>query len=182
MGPSEGGVNSDWWDYRGNAEPVPFGDHVTYELGMEWLDGHGGTVADWGCGLAYGKRYVTESAYWGVDGSVNNPFADEVADLREYRKPADCIFMRHVLEHNYEWAAILDNAVASFRRRFALVIFTPWAGETKPWNPAHLTLDIHFRKADLEGRFGGFLAGEDSVDSDTQYGHEHLFYLEKPGA
>ena len=33
--------------------------------------------------------------------------------------------MRHILEHNYEWARILDNALASFTERMALILFTP---------------------------------------------------------
>jgi hypothetical protein len=33
--------------------------------------------------------------------------------------------MRHILEHNYEWARVLDNALASFTQRMALILFTP---------------------------------------------------------
>jgi hypothetical protein len=44
----------------------------------------------------------------------SSPRCAEVVDLAHYRSNVPGIFMRHILEHNYEWARILDNALASF--------------------------------------------------------------------
>ena len=39
----------------------------------------------------------------------------------QYRSSVPGIFMRHILEHNYEWARVLDSALASFTQRMALI-------------------------------------------------------------
>ena len=171
------GVNSHWWDFSAWPEPKPYGSTDTYEKGMAWLDGECNVIADWGCGLTWAKQYATRSEYWGVDGSSNNPFADELADLRKYKKPSDGIFMRHVLEHNAEWQDILANAVASFRKRFVLIMFTPFSETTRPNNPGHLTLDISFRREDLLAFLEPFAVSEEHLQTDTQYGSEHIFYV-----
>jgi hypothetical protein len=173
------GVNSQWWDFRGWPAPKPYGSTETYEKGMTWLDEACVDIADWGCGLTWAKQYAKRASYHAVDGSVNNPFADEVADLRTYAKPSDGIFMRHVLEHNMEWRDILANAVAAFRKRFVLIMFTPFAETTRPNNPGHLTLDISFRKEDLLAYLTPFAVSEEHLLTDTQYGSEHIFYAER---
>lgn len=176
------GVNSDWWDFRGWPEPKPYGSTETYELGMKWLDKTCDTVADWGCGLTWAKRYLERARYWGVDGSANNPFADELADLRKYHGETDGIFMRHVLEHNEGWADILQNALASFRKRYALIFFTPFREATGPNNPGHLTLDISFRKQDILAYLEPFEVREEFLATNTQYGSETVFYIERADA
>ena len=105
-----------------NAEKFRYGDDTTYQKGITFLDGHG-LIEDWGCGFGDAGSFVTQSPYRGIDGS--SPHADEIVDLREYRSQADCIFMRDVLEHNADWSRILANAVAWFKKRMALIIFTP---------------------------------------------------------
>lgn len=88
--------------------------------------------------------------------------------------------MRHVLEHNPDWDIILDNALASFRKRFALVLFTPFSEETHPLDDGGLH-DLSFRREDITDRFpSGCSYSEEHISpSDTQYGEEHVFYLEK---
>src|SRR5262249_18621560 len=116
------------WDYRGLAQ-FPYDDETTYKKAMAFLDGHG-IIEDWGCGTAYAKRFVTKSIYIGIDGSKSS-FTDRIVDLREYTSDADCILIRHVLEHNYDWKMILTNAVKSFKRRMVLIIFTPLTNHTQ---------------------------------------------------
>ena len=94
------------------------------------------------------------------------------------------IVMRHVLEHNVQWRRILANAVASFSKRMVLIIFTPFAATTRVIATAtHVTAvptpDISFRKEDLTDYFKQFHYREESLNTDTQYQVEHVFYIEK---
>lgn len=114
------------WDalYAGVTTPAPYGDELTYRLGAELLASCR-TVEDWGCGRGWFRAFLgAGQTYTGVDGSCS-PFADRVVDLETYRSDADGVFLRHVLEHNLAWRTILDNAVASFRQRLVIVLFTP---------------------------------------------------------
>lgn len=164
------------WDYRHGTQ-FPYGDETSYRKGMTYLDGHG-TIEDWGCGTAFAKRFATRSAYIGIDGSPS-AFRDKAADLRTYASNADCIFMRHVLEHNYEWRAILKNAISSFQLRMVLIIFTPFADETGPIATSSEIPDIAFRKEDLIESFRHLHYSEESLQTPTQYETEHIFYIEK---
>jgi hypothetical protein len=112
------------WDYKNHLEPCRYGDEPTYEKAAAWLDGCGPVVEDWGCGTGWAKRHFTKSKYVGVDGSWSR-FADTVADLRLHRSSCDGILLRHVLEHDYDWHMILENAVRSFTKRLAVVFFMP---------------------------------------------------------
>ena len=167
------------WNY--DQAKFPYGDDTTYRKGIAFLDGQG-TIEDWGCGFAHARTFVHNSRYLGVDGS--SPHADTIADLCDYRSETDCIFMRHVLEHNMEWRKILTGAVASFRHRMVLIVFTPFAETTRVMATAvNCTTvampDLSFRKADLTEHFNHLRYTEESLTTDTQYGVEHIFYLEK---
>src|SRR5688572_23437458 len=98
--------------YRAVDDPEPYGLTPTYAMGVEWL-----------------RTLVTPERYRGIDGS-QSPFADEIVDLAEYRSEAPGIFMRHDLEHDFRWPAILENALASDAERMFLALFTPFADET----------------------------------------------------
>jgi hypothetical protein len=168
------------WNYD-NLPKFHYGDDTTYRKGIAFLDGHG-TIEDWGCGFMHARTFVTSSRYVGVDGSSRQ--ADKIVDLSEYTSAADCIFMRHVLEHNVGWRRILANAVASFTKRMVLIIFTPFAATTRVIATAtHVTSvptpDISFRKEDLTDYFKPFNCREESLNTDTQYHAEHVFYIEK---
>ncbi len=176
--------NARRWDplYRGVRSPHPYGDTRTYEKAARFLAGLS-TVEDWGCGCAWLKRYLDPSVgYQGIDGS-QSPFADRVTDLAGYRSRADGIVLRHVLEHNPDWEAVLTNAVASFRKRLVIVLFTPFAGTTRPIaeNASLGVPDLSFARADLVRHFAELRWSlEENLATQTQYGVEHLFYVEKP--
>ena len=164
------------WDYSGIAEPRPYGPDTTYQLGMSWLAETCSSVEDWGCGYAYARRFAPAGCiYTGVDASPG--FADVVAELDGYTSSPDGILMRHVLEHNDVWRMVLENALKSFRKRFALVMFTPWTENTFPLVP-HEMLDIGFRKQDVTGYLEPFEVREQHLVTATQYGQEHIFYVE----
>jgi len=164
------------WNYR-HVRQFAYGDETSYRRGMAFLDGHG-AIEDWGCGTAWAKRFATKSAYIGIDVSKSR-FADRVVDLRTYTSHADCIFMRHVLEHNQDWKTILTNAVGSFRRRMALVIYTPFGDETRQIASWSGIPDISFREEDLTDCFRHLRSSKEQLLTGTQYGMERIFFIEK---
>jgi hypothetical protein len=152
----------------------------TYEKGFNWLYETCQDIEDWGCGMAWGKRYVPEGkGYKGIDGSPSAVrFADVIGDLRFYTSDVDGIFMRHILEHNPNWDMILGNMMGSFRKRLVLIFFTPFSSYTHPLVASGL-YDFSFRKEDITDFFHGFTWHEENLQTDTQYQHEHIFYVER---
>ena len=172
------------WDhwFAGLDEPQPFGDDTTYKLGARFL-ADCDLIEDWGCGRGWFRRFVPEARYRGIDGS-RTPFAEEIVDLASYRSHVPGIFVRHVLEHDYRWAQILDNAVASFTERMVLVVFTPLADQTHEiaYNRNPGVPDLAFAGRDLTGRFHQATWRSRTVRSRTQYGAETVFSLTRnPG-
>ena|SRR4030067_1108165 len=172
------------WDYSKVKEPSSFGESIVYELGMKFLDSYCDTIEDWGCGTTYAKRYVVFAKYIGIDGSPSK-WVDKLQDLSFYKSRVDGIFMRGVLEHNYNWDVILRNALNSFLKRMVLVIFTPFTEDatyTIQTN-AHGTPDISFNAKDLKDIISPFKSikkwSSEDVKTETQYGCERIYYLEK---
>lgn len=170
---------TDW--YAPVTDPRPYADTVTYRMGAEWL-ADCATVEDWGCGMGWGRQFFRPDQYTGIDGTAS-PFADVVADLAVYRSSTEGIFMRHVLEHNWEWRSVLDNAVASFRGRMVLILFTPMGEVTQavaPFDNGGVDVpNISFRNEDITERFGTSFSFTD-VESSSFYGTERVYFLEKP--
>lgn len=164
--------------------PVPYADTETYRLGAEWLKDCA-LVEDWGCGRGWMSRFMDPQRYWGIDGS-HSPWANDIVDLATYKSSVPGIFMRHVLEHNWEWEVVLRNAVESFNERMCLVLFTPWTTDT-------VAVDLE-PDAAIEGvptlalppfrinailRESGVEATYCSVPSSAFYGMEIVYYLYK---
>jgi hypothetical protein len=176
--------NAHRWDaiYQDAGGARPSGDTLTYEKAARFLEGLS-EVEDWGCGWAWFRRHLPECVHYrGIDGSAS-PGADEVVDLANYTSRVEGILLRHVLEHNHAWQRVLDNALRSFTRRMVLVLFTPFVDVT--WVIATNTTmgvpDIAFAKTDLIRRFTGLKwTLDENLPTRTQYGVEHVFYLEKP--
>lgn len=172
----------EWYKDVKNRGSFLYGSDVTYKLAADFLaDAY--EVEDWGCG-AGGFRRFYKGHYRGIDGSAN-PFVDKVADLRGYRSSVDSIVMRHVLEHNYDWKKVLHNAVLSFKKKFCLILFTPFVADTREiaHNKKHGVdvPDISFSRKDIESFFEGLhWRLDDTMKTKTQYGVEHVYYIEKP--
>ena len=165
------------WEYR-DAGQFAYGDDTTYKKGIAFLDGQG-AIEDWGCGTAYAARFVSKSDYIGIDGSAS-PYAHKVTELTAHVSDVDCIFMRHVLEHNYEWKSILSNAIRSFRKRMVLIIFTPFSDETQQIAVNWLNIpDISFSKLDLTNLFTNCQYSEQQLYTNTQYGIRNDFLYSK---
>lgn len=112
-----------------DEKPSVFGESPCYEKGAHWLRSCS-LVEDWGCGFGWMRTLIPAERYRGIDGTAS-PFCDEVVDLSVYRSKVPGIFMRGVIEHNYDWDTILANALTSFIERMALVVFTPTNGPTR---------------------------------------------------
>ena len=114
-----------------HAKVRSYGGAASYREAIDWLTGFG-VIEDWGCGTSWARQFVAkDDQYVGIDGSWS-PWCDKVVDLRKYRSEVPCVLLRHVLEHNTEWRTILANALASFQKRLAIVLFTPWS-DAETW-------------------------------------------------
>jgi hypothetical protein len=149
-----------------------YGLELSYIRGMGWLKPCS-LVEDWGCALAYAKTYRIGN-YRGVDGTAGK--ADVIADLSTYRSDAPGVFMRHILEHNYDWREILQNALDSFRERMVLILYRPMQDLEKVVLKKPIEIDLP-RFALLE-MLKPTLRGIEVLDGAT-HGHETLFYLSK---
>lgn len=169
-----------WYKNVKQRTSFRYGNTVTYQLAEDFLSGL--SVEDWGCGTGAFKR-LHKGRYTGIDGS-KTPFVDVVSDLRTYKSNVDGIMMRHVLEHNYDWGNILNNATISFTKRFCLVLFTPFTDKTKVIAQNKKfgvdVPDISFNKNDIEKHFKGLKwSVTENIKTKTGYGVEHIYYIEK---
>jgi len=168
--------------YRRLKRPGYYADPASYVTAAEFL-APCASIEDWGCGKG-GMRLHWGKGYLGVDGSASQ-FADVVADLADYRSDTPGILVRHVLEHDVNWEMILANAVASFRERMVLVLFTPMQEQTTvlQWVRGYRKVpDIGFAAADIERHFEGLIWTARDVESKTDYGVERIYQIERPGA
>jgi hypothetical protein len=161
-----------WADWYKDLKGIEtYGNRETYRRAAKFFDGM--QIEDWGCGKGGFRKYHT-GPYIGLDGTANQ-FVDKVVDLTRHRSNSDGVLLRHVLEHNYAWQAVLTNAINSARKKFCLVLFTPFQDETKEiaHNRDHGVdvPDIGFRQQDIEEILGDFRMEE--------VGGEHIYYVEK---
>ena len=169
------------WDafYQSRPESLTYGNTISYVKAAEFFSDIE-TVEDWGCGGGGFRQFWTKN-YVGVDGSRSN-FADVKADLATYPSEVEAIFMRHVLEHNVLWKFILSNAVASFRKKFCLVLFTPFVDQTQEiaYYPGLDVPDIAFAIDDITSHFSGLTwRAEQYIVPESQYNTETLFYISR---
>jgi hypothetical protein len=163
-----------------NQGPVLYANAVTYLMAAAFL-ADVDEVEDWGCGGGGFRRFCLSPRYIGLDGS-KTPFADKTVDLCTYSSKVPGIMMRHLLEHNYDWEKILISAVRSFEQKFCLVLFTPFASETKEiaHNLKHGVdaPDLSFRREDIERHFTGLRWKLiENIPTQSQYGVEHVYFI-----
>jgi hypothetical protein len=176
---------NDWYKNLTKIGSFRYSDTVTYELGYHFLQ-NCNTVEDWGCGAGGFKRFFLNNnqKYIGIDGS-NTPFSDIKTDLLTYTSNVDGIYMRHVLEHNYEWKTMLENACKSFNKQMCLILFTPFNETTIEiaHNLKHGVdvPDLSFDKNELLQIFEKYNITHNllTINTSTGYGIEHVFYLHK---
>lgn len=178
--------NRDRWTnwYRGLEadDPQPYGNSDSYQLLADWV-ADCELVEDWGCGKGWMRKFVDADRYVGIDGT-RSPFADIHTDLVDYTSSAAGIVIRHVLEHDQRWELILDNALASFRQRLGLALFTPLQDATQVIDRTEIVdvPDIGFAEGDLTAKFidAGCLWERVDVDpSPTKYNIEHVYLIRR---
>lgn len=99
-----------------------YGDTETYQIAANFLSDCK-TIEDWGVGAGGFLIYSPEAI--GIDGS-DTPFATKkFIDLCDYETKVEGIHIRHILEHNYEWDRILENALKSATKKICLTLFIP---------------------------------------------------------
>ena len=157
-----------------------YANAVTYLMAAAFL-ADVDEVEDWGCGGGGFRRFCLSRRYIGLDGS-RTPFADKIVDLCTYSSNVPGIMMRHLLEHNYDWERILASAVRSFEQKFCLILFTPFASETK--EIAHNLKygvdvpDLSFKREDIERHFTGLRWKLiENIATQSQYGVEHVYFI-----
>jgi len=170
---------------KNTPSAMRYGDTVTYSKGYEFLKDCN-VIEDWGCGAGGFKRFFadTPNKYRGIDGS-NTPFADIKADLVAYTSVTEGLFMRHILEHNYQWKDVLQNAINSFTKKMCLVLFTPFVDNTKEiaHNLQHGVdvPDLSFSKEEIINIFNknNLKFSIETLNTGTGYNVEHIIYINK---
>ena len=175
------------WDFSLTSE-MCFSDWKceSYIKAAEFL---GDTVEDWGCGLGWAEKYFKN--YTGIDGSLG--YVKEQTDLVHYTSDVDNILIRQVIEHDYKWDKILENAIKSFRKKLCLIINTPFVKKTRvghlhPFVKADGTIvkgfdkpEMYFNKQDILDFFppDKFKLREESIPVEQGYHRDWILYVEK---
>jgi len=178
-----------WNDfYKEDTTVQMYHDHSTAKVAGGFLNVPNiTTIQDWGCGFGGFKKYIGDhQTYVGIDGSTTES-ATEIVDLEKYTSSVDGIHMRGVLAHNLGWLNILKNALLSFQKRMVLTLFTPYQNETTVLqryanfnNTGKEVVDIGFLRDDIVKNFSDLSwHAIENIKTDTQYGIEHMFFLEK---
>lgn len=149
-----------------------YGQEPSYKIGMDWLAGCD-LVEDWGCALAYARNF-RKGAYRGIDGTPGA--ADVIADLSTYRSKVEGVHMRGILEHNYDWRVILDNALESFTKRMSLMLYVPLQKheEIRSEKPVEVALPA----GEFLHRICPYVR-DMKIVYPSAHGHETIFLLEK---
>jgi len=165
-----------------------YDDPLTAKKAAEFIKKIGiKTIEDWGCGYGGFRNYIGDfQEYIGIDGSQSR-YTDKIVDLEKYTSNIDAIHIRHVLEHNIHWVKILENAIQSFQNCMVLTIFTPFVQETTIVaeypnfeNTGITMVDIAFKREDIVKYFANLQwTSEENIKTETQYGIEHMFFLQK---
>lgn len=161
------------------------GDETSYAMGTEWLR-NCSFVEDWGCGTGCFSRLMKavnpQARVIGLDGSPRDGAieVDLVHHLSQIRP--DGIFMRHVLEHNWRWREILDNALQSFKLRMALVLFTELEDVDRNIYDHPIGVPVLcLSRRDLEERLNrnGLQFQATTFSSGTEFGSETIYRIER---
>ncbi len=175
-----------WRVMHGDCPTGMFGSETTYVLGATWLMDCK-SIEDWGCGTNWFSRVmwrINPNIYiLGLDGSPPPPTI--AIDLEKYQsliRPQG-IFMRHVLEHNWNWKIVLQNALLSFEKRMALILFTPFSETTHNIYEHGIDVPVlSFSKEELESVLldNNVKFTSESLDSPgVEFGRETIYRIER---
>ena len=181
---------NNFWNGRNPSKEAYTDNNITMEFSISILEKEDiKDLEDWGCGNCVFKEYckkLENIKYIGVDGS-NTGYQDKVADLTNYKSDVDCIYIRHILEHNHEYEKILNNGLQSFKKVLILILFTPFSDdETKVINSGELSgytiPDISFKKDELISIIEKNNCTYEKMEisnTHTQYQVENIFIIKR---
>lgn len=162
--------------WAGGLVHPSYGTDDTYRLAAAWLEGCP-DVADWGGGLGHFASFLPATTrYTLVDGTSHRD-GTVVADLRQYRRQASGILLRHVLEHNDEWETILRQAVQACRQRLCVVTFTPDRGRTERIKVKSGWPVWSLAPVDVRTVLGAGLIRDEACETSHP---EHVYYWARP--
>jgi methyltransferase family protein len=159
------------WNYSDITTPTPYWGDESYIRAISFLDGPG-DLEDWGCGTCYAKKFVKQAKYCGIDSSQSRFNDVTCQDLTHRTFRPNYILLRHVLEHNYHWKGILQNALRLFKERMVLIIFTPFNTHGTEQIAFHKDIgvpDLSFKKSDITDLLPAF--------TEEKIGAETIFYI-----
>ena len=168
------------WNYDHLRHSRAYGDKQTYGIALDWLKTCP-EIEDWGCGPGYfGKLLPFDIKYRGIDMAMFRNGSSEQIDLGEYTSKVSGILIRHVLEHNYSWKRILENALSSFVYRMCVIMFIPPGDNSDPINVSESYLpEFQLSKKVLLEMFQPYLKNVQYLDTRSQYRNEVIYFLEK---
>lgn len=160
-----------------NLTHTRYGTIDTYRIAADWLKDCA-DVADWGAGSGFLQLFLDPSIrYVPVDGTPSFLPNFTLADLACYRQPSDGIALRHVMDMTEDWRAVLENALAAFRRRMVVITFTPDAETTRVWKRKSGWPVWHFNPDDLRQVMGAALVRDYALRTSHP---ERVYLLERP--
>lgn len=175
-----------WNEWYRNLPSTPssfiYGNTITYEKASNFLSDCK-EIEDWGCGAGGFLKHRPDAI--GVDGS-DTPFATKkFINLKEYTTICESIHMRHVLEHNYSWSNILENALKSAQKKLVITLFIPLNDKkTKEiaYNDIHgvNVPDISISKKDfftIIEKYNPKKIESEKLETNTGYNMEEIFYI-----
>jgi len=164
--------------WAGGLQHASYGAPDTYAKAAAWLSGCR-TVEDWGGAAGHLRAFLAPDVdYHVVDGTLQGSPEQRLADLRTYRSQVDGIAIRHVLDLNPDWRAILDNAMASCRR-LVVVTFTLPAEVTHIERMKSGWPLLRFQLQDIRAALSLWRVADEAVWTTHP---EHVFYAERPCA
>lgn len=157
-----------------------YGTEITYRLTAKWL-APCVEVADWGGGGGHFSTYLKKGQrYTRIDGTAQPGVGTFVlADLATYHVPSDGILLRHVVDMTHDWRRVLDNALAAFRQRLAVVTWTPFADQTVVAGVKRGWPILNFNESELRAAIGDVLVYVDTAHDPQRKLYEHVYYCEK---
>ena len=170
------------WSYNHLTHPRPYGSTITYQHALDWLKPCS-LVEDWGCGPGYfGTLLPPDITYRGIDMAVSPWGSATATDLAAYTSNTPGILMRHILEHNYSWRTILQNALSSFTKRMCLILFIPPCEGPEAINRASKGQipEWELPKPTLLSMLQPYLKDTLTLPTRSQYGSEIIYFLERP--
>ena len=149
-----------------------YGIETTYAKAAQFLND--GPVEDWGCGKAYAKKFFTVP-YTGLDGTPDG--CDTVVELSRYTSQTHGILLRHVLEHNFDWAKLLQNALTSCKK-LCIIVCTAFSDSTHLLYIDEFGIPVFsFKKTDLTEKFPKYTEEVVTGISNGQRSTETIFYV-----